>query len=70
MRFMQIKFCREHLAGFKTPKKVVLGALPKTVTGKIQKNVTQQRIKDLAHKTMLLKVSARIDRGNQSEMKF
>jgi fatty-acyl-CoA synthase len=32
-----IKFCRERLAGFKTPKRVVFSDLPKTSTGKIQK---------------------------------
>jgi fatty-acyl-CoA synthase len=32
-----IDFCREHLAGFKRPKHVVFGELPKTATGKIQK---------------------------------
>ncbi|MEO0371017.1 MAG: AMP-binding protein [Pseudomonadota bacterium] len=32
-----IKFARERLAGFKTPKKVVFQELPKTSTGKIQK---------------------------------
>ena len=32
-----IAFCRERLAGFKTPKKVVFQKLPKTSTGKIQK---------------------------------
>ena len=32
-----ISFCREHLAGFKTPKVVEFGELPKTSTGKIQK---------------------------------
>ncbi len=32
-----IAFCRETLAGFKTPKKVVFRELPKTSTGKIQK---------------------------------
>ena len=32
-----INFCREHLAGFKTPKAVVFSELPKTSTGKIQK---------------------------------
>ena len=39
-----IAFCRERLAGFKCPRKVVFGALPKTSTGKIQKNV----LRDLA----------------------
>ncbi len=32
-----IAFTRERLAGFKCPKKVVFGELPKTSTGKIQK---------------------------------
>ena len=32
-----IKFCREKLAGFKCPKTVIFGELPKTSTGKIQK---------------------------------
>jgi len=39
-----IAFCRERLAGFKCPRKVVFGPLPKTSTGKIQKNV----LRDLA----------------------
>ncbi len=32
-----IAFARQRLAGFKTPKRVVFGELPKTSTGKIQK---------------------------------
>lgn len=32
-----IAHCRQHLAGFKTPKHVVFSELPKTSTGKIQK---------------------------------
>ncbi len=38
-----IKFSRTQLAGFKTPKKVVFGELPKTATGKIQKFVLRER---------------------------
>ncbi|HLR16624.1 MAG TPA: acyl-CoA synthetase [Alcanivoracaceae bacterium] len=34
-----VKFCREHLAGFKIPKAVVFCELPKTSTGKVQKFV-------------------------------
>jgi fatty-acyl-CoA synthase len=30
--------CREHLAGFKRPKRLIIGELPKTSTGKIRKN--------------------------------
>lgn len=33
-----LAFCKERLAGFKRPKKIVFGALPKTSTGKIRKN--------------------------------
>jgi len=32
-----IGFCKQHLAGFKVPRKVVFGEVPKTSTGKIQK---------------------------------
>jgi fatty-acyl-CoA synthase len=32
-----IAHCKAHLAGFKVPKSVVFGELPKTSTGKIQK---------------------------------
>ncbi len=38
-----IGFCREHLAGFKRPKKIIFGELPKTATGKIQKYVLRKR---------------------------
>jgi fatty-acyl-CoA synthase len=37
-----ISFVREHLAHFKAPKSVVVGDLPKTSTGKIQKNVLRE----------------------------
>ena len=30
-------WCRERMAGFKTPKRFEFGELPKTATGKIQK---------------------------------
>ena len=42
-----VAFCRERLAGFKIPKRVEFGPLPKTATGKIQKFVLRQRAKDL-----------------------
>ncbi|HMP10574.1 acyl-CoA synthetase [Hydrogenophaga sp.] len=32
-----VRHCRQHLAGFKVPRAVVFGELPKTSTGKIQK---------------------------------
>lgn len=43
-----IAHCRARLAGFKTPKKVVFGDLPKTSTGKIQKFELRGRAKGLA----------------------
>ena len=39
-----IAWCKEHLAGFKTPKQVVFGAIPKTSTGKLQKFILRQRV--------------------------
>jgi fatty-acyl-CoA synthase len=42
-----IRHCRESLAGFKLPKKVVFGPLPTTATGKIQKFVLRERAKAL-----------------------
>jgi fatty-acyl-CoA synthase len=35
-------FCREHLAGFKIPKKYIFAELPKTSTGKIQKHILRK----------------------------
>ncbi len=37
--------CREHLAGFKVPKRIIFGELPKTSTGKIQKFVLREQAK-------------------------
>jgi fatty-acyl-CoA synthase len=42
-----ISFCRERLARYKCPKTVVFGSLPKTSTGKIQKNVLRDRARAL-----------------------
>ena len=42
-----IDFCAQNMARFKRPKKVVFGELPKTATGKIQKNVLRERAKEL-----------------------
>lgn len=42
-----IDFCRDHLAGFKRPKTVVFGDLPKTATGKIQKFELRKAAKDM-----------------------
>jgi len=40
--------CRKYLAGFKMPKRVEFGELPKTSTGKLQKFVLRQRAKSAA----------------------
>ena len=42
-----IDFCAQNMARFKRPKKVVFGELPKTATGKIQKNVLRERARSL-----------------------
>ena len=43
-----ITHCRQHLAGFKIPKQIVFGALPKTSTGKIQKFVLREKARSAA----------------------
>jgi len=42
-----IKWCRDNLARFKVPKKVVFGDLPTTATGKIQKYVLRDKARTL-----------------------
>ena len=42
-----IAWCRARLARFKVPKRVVFGQLPKTSTGKIQKNLLREQAKAL-----------------------
>jgi fatty-acyl-CoA synthase len=42
-----IQWCRDNLAKFKVPRKVVFGDLPTTATGKIQKYVLRERAKSL-----------------------
>ena len=39
-----IAFCRTHMTGFKTPKAVVFGPIPKTSTGKIQKFLLRNEV--------------------------
>ncbi|WP_439925375.1 acyl-CoA synthetase [Nitrobacter sp. JJSN] len=39
-----IAYCREHMPGFKTPKAVVFGTIPKTSTGKIQKFLLRNQV--------------------------
>ena len=42
-----IAFCRERLAGFKVPRTIVFGPLPKTSTGKIQKFALREKARSL-----------------------
>ncbi len=42
-----IAFCKNNMAKFKRPKKVVFGPLPKTATGKIQKHELRASVKNL-----------------------
>jgi fatty-acyl-CoA synthase len=41
-----IAFCRERMARYKAPRSVIFGPLPKTSTGKIQKNVLRERFRE------------------------
>jgi len=43
-----IDFCRQHMARFKIPKRVIFCTLPKTSTGKIQKYVLREQAKSSA----------------------
>jgi fatty-acyl-CoA synthase len=43
-----VSFCKNNMAGFKVPKTVVFGPLPKTSTGKIQKFVLREQAKALS----------------------
>ena len=39
-----LAFCREHLARFKVPKRIVFGEVPRTSTGKMQKFLLRERM--------------------------
>jgi fatty-acyl-CoA synthase len=43
-----IQWCKSRMAGFKTPREIEFGDIPRTATGKIQKNVLKKRELDLA----------------------
>jgi fatty-acyl-CoA synthase len=38
-----IAYCRQNMAAYKIPRKIVFGPLPKTSTGKIQKYVLREQ---------------------------
>ena len=42
-----IAFCKDQLAGFKVPRTVVFGPLPRTQTGKVQKFVLRETARGL-----------------------
>jgi fatty-acyl-CoA synthase len=44
-----IAYCREELAGFKIPKKVVFGPIAKTSTGKVQKFVLREKAEQVGY---------------------
>ena len=45
-----IEFCRANMAGFKVPRTVIFGPLPKTSTGKIQKFILRERARELGER--------------------
>jgi fatty-acyl-CoA synthase len=44
-----IAYCREELAGFKIPKKVVFGPIDKTSTGKVQKYLLREKAEGIEY---------------------
>ncbi len=42
-----IAFCRQHMAHFKCPKTIVFSVLPKTSTGKVQKFILREKVRNL-----------------------
>jgi fatty-acyl-CoA synthase len=42
-----ISFCRDNMAHFKAPRKVIFGPLPKTSTGKVRKFELRQRARHI-----------------------
>ena len=40
-------WCRDHLASFKVPRKFVFESIPRTSTGKIQKFILREKVKNL-----------------------
>jgi len=42
-----LNYCKQNMAGFKRPKHVIFGELPKTSTGKIQKFELRERAKEI-----------------------
>ncbi len=42
-----VDWCRQHLARFKVPKKIVFGTVPTTATGKIQKYVLREQAREM-----------------------
>ncbi|BFI23250.1 3-(methylthio)propionyl---CoA ligase [Marchantia polymorpha subsp. ruderalis] len=51
-----VDYCREHLPHYMIPRTVVFQALPKTITGKVQKNVLRERAKALGPSTAVSKL--------------
>lgn len=41
---MFMEFCKQNMASFKAPKRIVFGELPKTSTGKIRKNILREQL--------------------------
>ena len=42
-----MQYCKKNMAGFKRPKHVIFGELPKTSTGKIQKFELRKKAKEI-----------------------
>jgi len=51
-----VAYCREELAGFKIPKKIVFGPIEKTSTGKVQKFLLRERAEQAEYVSTKAKV--------------
>ncbi|MDA3919882.1 MAG: AMP-binding protein [Salinisphaera sp.] len=56
-----IAFCRDRMAHFKAPKQVIFGALPKTATGKIRKNVLREQTLKAMNNPDVMRSKAKIN---------
>lgn len=52
-----VAYCREELAGFKIPKKVVFGPIDKTSTGKVQKYLLREKAENVEYVIKVTPVS-------------
>jgi acyl-CoA synthetase (AMP-forming)/AMP-acid ligase II len=48
-----MQWCKDRMASFKRPRQIVFGELPKTATGKVQKFILRQRVRETSDRLTL-----------------